>query len=287
MLLKGKDVVMDIEKDVQERVNALKEKGAAATLGIVRVGENPSDIAYENSVTKKAERLGITLKKLHYPEEITQEDLIGEIKKVNKDPSIHGVMIFMPLPKKFNEEKVRNALDPAKDLDGISDISFAKVMANKRGGFPPCTAEACIEMLRYYNIERWGKKAVVIGRSMVIGKPVAMLLLAEHSTVTICHTKTDREALKKYCQDADIIVVAAGHPGTFTRDMAAPGQTVLDVGINVDEEGKLYGDAEFDEVKDMVSAITPVPGGIGGVTSAILLKHLVEAAEATVCRAGE
>lgn len=283
LLLKGKEVVQEIEEDVRARADALRKNGVDTTLGLLRVGDDPSDITYEKSVIKKTERLGIKLKLFHYPLDITQEELVSEMKKINEDRSVHGVMIFLPLPKKFNEEEVRNALDPSKDLDGISDLSFAKIMANKEGkanGFPPCTAEACIEILKHYGIEMWGKKALIIGRSQVIGKPVAMMLMAEQATITICHTKTDRETLTKYCKDADIVVVAAGHPHTFTKDMAAPQQTVLDVGINVDEDGKLYGDADFDEVSGIVKAITPVPGGVGGVTSAILLRHLVEAAEA-------
>ena len=220
------------------------------------------------------------MNKYVFPSEVNTEELVRETEKIAADPSVHGMMVFMPLPEGIDQDRVRNAIPPEKDMDGASDLAIARTMANRPGSFAPCTAEACIEMLKAYDIETKGKRAVVIGRSMVIGKPVAMLLLAEQATVTICHTRTKKEDLLKYCREADIVVVAAGHPGTFTKEMASPGQTVLDVGINVDEEGHLFGDADFEGIKDIVSAATPVPGGIGTVTNTVLMKHVAEACRA-------
>lgn len=280
-LLKGKAVADRINEEILERTPALYEKGIVPTLAIVRVGENPSDIAYENGAVKKAKSLGLQPEKYICPADITEEDLIQVIQSINRDEKIHGVLLLQPLPKGIDAAKVRNTLAPEKDLDCISDDALGRMFTG-REGYGPCTAESCIEILKYYNIPIKGKKAVVIGRSMVIGKPAALMLLQENATVTICHTKTAPEDLKAICRDADIIIAAAGKIGAVTADMAREGQTIVDVGINFDEEGKMTGDVDFEPVSQVLGedgAITPVPGGVGSVTTSLLMRHLVQAAE--------
>ncbi len=281
-LLKGKVVADAINQGILERTPALYEKGIVPTLAIVRVGENPSDIAYENGAVKKAKALGLQPEKFICPADIAQEDLIEVIKAINNDEKIHGILLLQPLPKTIDADAVRNALCPEKDLDCIADASLARLFLGQEEGFAPCTAEACIEILKHYQIEIKGKKIAVIGRSMVIGKPVAMMLLKENATITICHTRTSAEDMREICQSADIIIAAAGHAGTLKADMVSPGQVIIDVGINFNEEGKMLGDVDFEPVSDIVSALTPVPGGVGSVTTTLLMKHLVEAAEKTI-----
>lgn len=281
-VLKGKIVADAINQGILNRTPALYERGIVPTLAIVRVGENPSDIAYENGAIKKAKTLGLQPEKFICPADIDQEDLIEVIKSINDDEKIHGVLLLQPLPKSIDADAVRNTLCAEKDLDCISDASLARLFLGDETSFAPCTAEACIEILKYNHIEIKGKKIVVIGRSMVIGKPVAMMLLKENATITICHTKTAETDLKDLCRGADIIIAAAGHAGTLTADMVSPGQVIIDVGINFNEEGKILGDVDFEAVSKIAAATTPVPGGVGSVTTTLLMKHLVEAAERTV-----
>ena len=275
--LLGKEVNADLNQQIIDRVNALKEKGVTPTLGIIRVGEKDADLSYERGATKRCEKLGVEYRKFVFPEDVSQEELMGAIDQVNKDQSIHGVLIFRPLPKTLDEKAVIAALDPEKDIDGITDGSMVGVYTGQKKGFPPCTAQAVMEILRHYQYDLKGKKAVVIGRSLVIGKPVAMMLLKENATVTICHTKTKDMAAE--AREADLLVVAAGHRDVVDESFVKAGQTVIDVGINVDEEGKLCGDVSYDKVEPVVDAITPVPGGVGSVTTSVLVSHVVEAAE--------
>lgn len=281
-VLKGKIVADAINQGILNRTPALYEQGIVPTLAIVRVGENPSDIAYENGAIKKAKTLGLQPEKFICPADIDQADLIEVIKSINNDGKIHGILLLQPLPESIDSDAVRNTLCPEKDLDCISDASLSRLFLGETTGFAPCTAEACIEILKYNHIEIKGKKIVVIGRSMVIGKPVAMMLLKENATITICHTKTAETDLKDLCRGADIIIAAAGHAGTLTADMVSPGQVIIDVGINFNEEGKMLGDVDFEAVSKIAAATTPVPGGVGSVTTTLLMKHLVEAAERTV-----
>ena len=238
--LLGKEVTAALNEKIKANVAALKEKGINPTLGIIRVGENGSDISYERGATKRCETLGVECVKFLLPEDVSQEELLATIDKVNKDDSIHGVLLFRPL------------------------------------GFPPCTPQACMEILDHYGIDCTGKKAVVIGRSLVVGKPAAMMLIKKNATVTVCHTKTvDMPSVAK---EADIIIVAAGRAGVVGADYVKPGQTIIDVGINVNAEGKLCGDVDYAAVEPIVDAITPVPGGVGSVTTSVLVGHVVEAA---------
>ena len=279
-ILKGAEVTAAMNAELTERVNVLKKKGVTPCLAIVRVGERSDDISYEKGAEKRCAGIGIEVKKYTLPESTTQEELLDAIYDINKSNAIHGCLMFRPLPKHFDEEVVRNALCPEKDVDGITDGSLAGVYAGEDKGFPPCTAAACMEMLDHYGIDLKGKKATVIGRSLVIGKPAAMMMLKKNATVTICHTRTvDMPAV---CREAEVLIVAAGRAKIVGKEYFSEGQTVIDVGINVDENGNLCGDVNFEEAESIVSAITPVPGGVGTVTTAVLAKHVVEAAERTL-----
>ena len=277
-LLKGAPVAAAITEELVGRVAALKEKGVTPTLAIVRVGERDDDLSYERGALKRAEKVGLGVRKFVLPADCSQDDLMAVIDEVNTDASIHGCLMFRPLPKTLDEAAACAALDPAKDVDCITEGSLFGVFANRPKGFPPCTAQAVIEILDHYGYELKGANVTVVGRSLVIGKPVSMMLQAKNATVTMCHTRT--RDLAAECRDAEILVVAAGHIGTVGADAVAPGQVVIDVGINWNESlGKLCGDVSFDEVEPTVAAITPVPRGVGSVTTAVLAKHVVLAAE--------
>ncbi len=279
-LLKGAEAAKALTEKLAARAADLKAKGVEPCLAIVRVGERDDDLSYERGAMKRCEKVGIAVKNVVLPADVSQEALIAEIEKINADDSIHGVLLFRPLPKHINDEAVRKSLAPAKDMDGITDGSLGAVYAGTKDGYAPCTAASCVEILKHYEIPISGKRVVVIGRSLVIGKPVSMLLLAENATVTICHSRSQN--LADICKEADILVVAAGKAGMVTKDFVRPGQTVLDVGIHVDAEGNMCGDTVFAEVEPVVDKITPVPGGVGSVTTAILASHVIEAAEKTL-----
>ena len=278
--LLGKEVTASLNERIKAQVAELQAKGVNPTLGIIRVGENPSDISYEKGATKRCETLGVACEKILLPEDVTQEELLAVIDKVNKDTSIHGVLLFRPLPKHLNQAVIENALDPAKDVDCMTDGSMSGVFTGKKLGFPPCTPQACMEILDHYGIDCTGKKAVVIGRSLVVGKPAAMMLIKKNATVTVCHTKT--VDMPSVSRAADIIIVAAGRAGVVGAEYVKPGQVVIDVGINMNAEGKLCGDVDYAAVEPIVDAITPVPGGVGSVTTSVLVGHVVEAAARTL-----
>ena len=277
-LLLGKEVTAAMNEKLQARVAALKEKGVTPKLAIVRCGENPSDLSYEKGATARAELIGVEVQKFVLPEDVTKEALIAQIEAINADDSIHGCLMFRPLPKhlKADQDEICNRLAAAKDVDCMTDLSNAGVFTGKKLGFEPCTACACMEILDHYGIELKGKNAVVIGRSLVIGKPVAMMLMAKNATVTICHSKTKN--LKEVCAAADILVAAVGREGFVTGDMVKPGAVVIDVGINRGADGKLHGDVNFAEAGEKAGYITPVPGGVGPMTRAMLMLNTVEAA---------
>ena len=281
-LLKGKPVADLICEKVQTEAEELLEKGIYPTLGILRVGHNESDIAYETSAEKKAKSLGMNVEKYIMEANSTESDVLDVLEVMNNDNNIHGILMFRPLPKGIDENHVINRINPAKDIDGISFESVGGLFTGENNGFPPCTAEAAVAILDHYGIEVAGKKVVVIGRSLVIGKPVAMMLLDRNATVTICHSKTKPEDLKALCKDADIIITAAGKIGTVTEEHVNGKQVIVDVGINFNEDGKMCGDADFEALEGKVEAITPVPGGVGSVTTALLLYHTIEAAKGTL-----
>ena len=284
--LLGKEVNEALVAALQTRTAALQEKGVKATLGIIRLGENPSDLSYEKGATKRAEEVGVAVKNYILPEDASKEDVLKVIDEVNADASVHGVLMFRPLPKhlKDAQDEICNRLDPKKDVDSMTHMSNAGVFEGQDLGYAPCTPSACMEILDHYGIDCKGKKAVVIGRSLVVGKPAAMMLMAKNATVTICHTRTVDPAA--VCREADIIISAAGVLGSLTKDFVRPGQIVIDVSMNWNPEkitskgkGGMSGDCVFDEVEPIVGAITPVPGGVGAVTTTVLMKHVVEAAE--------
>ncbi len=284
--LLGKEVNEALVASLQNRTAALREKGVTPTLGIIRLGENPSDLSYEKGATKRAEEVGVAVKNYILPETASKEDVLAVIDQVNADDSVHGVLMFRPLPKhlKADQDEICNRLAPKKDVDSMTHMSNAGVFEGQDLGYAPCTPAACMEILDHYGIDCKGKKAVVIGRSLVVGKPAAMMLMAKNATVTVCHTRTvDPAAI---CREADIIISAAGVLNSLTKDFVREGQIVIDVSMNWNPEkitskgkGGMCGDAIFDEVEPIVGAITPVPGGVGAVTTSVLMKHVVEAAE--------
>lgn len=274
--LLGKEVTAALNERIKGDVEKLKAKGVIPMLGIVRVGERPDDLSYERGAVKRCETLGVSYEKFLLPENVSQDELMETIRTVNKREDIHGVLIFRPLPGHLDEKEVIRALDPEKDVDGITDGSMVGVFTSTAQGFPPCTPQACMEILDHYGIDCTGKKAVVIGRSLVVGKPAAMMLLKKNATVTICHTRT--KDMPSVVKEADIVIVAAGRAGVVDDTYLSPGQIVIDVGINVNEEGKLCGDVDYEKAEPVVEAITPVPGGVGSVTTSVLIGHVVEAA---------
>lgn len=276
-IMKGINVVKAIEASLALEVERLKEKGTVPRILIMRVGARPDDLAYERGAIKRMAAAGIECRVLALEENIAQEEFEEQFEKANQDPMIHGILLLRPLPGQLDDEPVRMKIDPLKDVDCMSPYNIAKVFSGDGSGFAPCTAEAVMEMLDYYGIEPEGKKAVIVGRSMVVGRPLSMLLLKRHATVTICHTKTPE--ISKICREADILVAAAGKAGMVTADMVGEGAVVVDVGINADDAGRLCGDVDFDRAKEKASFISPVPGGVGGVTSAVLAKHVVRSAE--------
>lgn len=288
--LLGKEVTAAMNARLQDRVAALKEKGVTPKLAIVRCGENPSDLSYEKGAESRAALIGVEVQKFLLPEDVTKEALIETIETINRDDSIHGCLLFRPLPRhlKAEQDEICNRLAAAKDVDCMTDLSNAGVFTGKKLGFAPCTPQACMEILDYYGIDCKGKTAVVIGRSLVVGKPAAMMLMEKNATVTVCHTKTVNTA--EIARKADILVTAAGVLGSLTADYVRPGQVVIDVSINWDEnkpnarggKGAIAGDAVYEAVEPIVEAITPVPGGVGSVTTSVLIGHVVEAAERTL-----
>ena len=280
-LLTGKEVSSAIWENLMPRIDRLRAAGVAPTLAIVRVGERPDDLSYERTATKRADTLGIAVRRFELPADATQAQLEEVVDVVNTDEAIHGCLLFRPLPVAMDERAVCDRLAPEKDIDGIGSASLAGVFADTGEGFPPATARACLETLDFYGIPVEGKRVVVLGRSLVIGRPVAMMLLARHATVTLAHSRTEDAAA--HTREADIVVCATGRARAFGPEYFVPGQTVLDVGINFDEAGNLCGDVDFDAVEPLLGpegAITPVPRGLGGVTTSVTMAHVVQAAEA-------
>ena len=272
--LRGKKVSDGIKEYVSKELETLS---FVPKLAIVRVGENPDDMSYERGATKKLKSFGLDVASYVFPQDISDEDFKKAFKDINEDDEVTGILLLRPLPRTINEKDIENMIDPKKDLDGISPINIAKVFAGDTIGFSPCTAEAVIEVLKAYDIELTGKRVTVVGRSMVVGKPVSMLLLKENATVTMTHTRT--ADLKKTCSDAEIVIAAAGRAKMLNSDYCGQDAVMIDVGINVDENGKLCGDVDYATLDGKASAATPVPGGVGTVTTAVLAKHLIQAAK--------
>lgn len=271
--LKGAEVSAKIRNEIEER---LKQCKTVPMLAIVRVGENPDDVSYERGATKKMENFGLSVKSYVFPGEISNEEFQKVFQAINDNPEVTGILLLRPLPAQIDEAAIERMINPDKDLDGISPVNAAKVFSGDTSGFAPCTAEAVIEMLKGYDISITGKRVTIVGRSMVVGKPLAMLMLGENATVTVCHTRT--ADLQAACQNAEILVAAAGKARMLDASHVGKDAVVIDVGINVDEDGKLCGDVDYQSLEGLASMATPVPGGIGAVTTAVLAKHLVKAA---------
>ena len=274
IILKGAEVSAKIREQVQEMLEGLG--GKMPCLAIVRVGENPDDLSYERGAMKKMASFGLEARSYSFSGDISHEEFKEEFRKINEDPGVSGILLLRPLPKHIQEADIEKLIDPDKDLDGISPVNVAKVFAGDATGFAPCTAEAVVEVLKTNNIPIAGKRAVIVGRSMVVGKPLAMLLMKENATVTVCHTKT--LDLAGTCRMGEILVAAAGRAKMLDGSFVGHNAVVIDVGINVDDSGKLWGDVDFESIKDKASMATPVPGGVGAVTTAVLARHLVLAA---------
>lgn len=274
---KGAPVAAALNEKTKIAAQALREAGVIPTLAIIRVGERPDDIAYETGACKRAEAVGVAVLKLTLPANASEQELEQTIYMVNDDANIHGVLLLRPLPKTMNEERLVGLLAPEKDVDGITDGSLCGVFTGKKIGYAPCTAQACMEILDHYGVDCTGKKATVVGRSLVVGRPAAMLLMEKNATVTICHTRT--KDLPRQIQQAEIVIAAAGRRGMFGAECFREGQMVLDVGIHFNDEGKMCGDVRTAEVEPIAAAITPVPGGVGAVTTAVLMNHVVQAAQ--------
>ena len=272
--LRGKKVSDEIKEYVSKELETLS---FVPKIAIVRVGENPDDMSYERGATKKLKSFGLDVASYVFPQDISDEEFKKAFKDINEDDEVTGILLLRPLPRTINEKDIENMINPKKDLDGISPINIAKVFAGDTTGFSPCTAEAVIEVLKAYDIELTGKRVTVVGRSMVVGKPVSMLLLKENATVTMTHTRT--VDLKKTCSNAEIVIAAAGRAKMLNSDYCGQDAVMIDVGINVDENGKLCGDVDYATLDGKASAATPVPGGVGTVTTAVLAKHLIQAAK--------
>ncbi len=277
-ILKGAPVAAAMTEKMKTDSDRLRKAGIVPTLAILRVGERDDDLSYERGAMKRAEKAGIEVKNVVFPANVSGETFFKALEDLNEDPQVHGILMFRPLSKHLDGEKARKMLAPEKDVDGCTDGSLAGVFTNTPLGFPPCTAEAAMEILHFYDIDIRGKSAAVIGRSLVIGRPVAMMLMHENATVTICHTKTpDVPAVTR---EADIVIAASGQMLSVGKEYLKAGQTVIDVGIGWNEElSKLCGDVKFEEAETIVDGITPVPGGVGAVTTAVLCRHVIMAAE--------
>ena len=274
--LRGKPVADNITAKASERIEELKSKGINPKLAVIRVGARPDDLAYERGIIKRFETAGCDYEVFELPEDCTQEDLDSCFDARNEDDSISGILLFRPLPKHLSGNYIRSAVNPDKDIDCMGLYNQASLFVGTKKAYAPCTAQAVMELIHYYGIDLTGKRVTVVGRSLVIGKPVSLMLMADNATVTICHTRTKDlpEELKK----ADIIVASAGSAKMITGDMVSPGQIIIDVGMNNDEDGKLGGDVDYEAASAIVDSITPVPGGVGAVTTSVLLQNTVEGA---------
>lgn len=283
-IIDGKAIAQEVRSGVAEKVRALKEKGVNPCLAVILVGQNPASVSYVTGKRKALAEAGMVDKSCDLPENTTEEELLALIDKLNKDDSVHGILVQLPLPKHINEDKVIMKIDPSKDVDGFHPVSVGNMVIG-RPGFLPCTPHGIIVLLEKMGIETSGKHAVVIGRSNIVGKPVSLLLARKETncTVTICHTGTKN--IGAFTKDADIVVVASGHPHTLTKDMVKDGAVVIDVGVNripdaTKKSGfRLIGDCDFDDIKEKASFITPVPGGVGPMTIAMLIYNTLESAE--------
>ncbi len=272
--LKGAGVSAKIKDQVRAALDGYE--GPVPTLAVVRVGEKPDDLSYERGAIKKMEAFGLRARSFTFPQDISDADFKTAFAAINRDEEITGILLLLPLPQQIRQKEIEAMIDPKKDLDGISPANLFRVFAGDADGFAPCTAEAVVEMLKANGISITGKRVTIVGRSMVVGKPLSMLMLRENATVTVCHTRT--ADLPGTCREAEILVAAAGRAEMIDDTFVGDGAVVIDVGINVNAEGKLCGDVDFEKIRKKAAMATPVPGGVGAVTTAVLARHLVRAA---------
>lgn len=275
-LLKGAPVAEALSARAAAITEKCKTAGISPTLAILRVGDKPDDVAYQRGAVKRLAAAGLFTHEVALSETVSQEELLREVHSLNQNEGVHGILLLRPLPKAMDETLIRGAIAPHKDVDGVTDASLAAVFTGQSTGFAPCTARACMELLAHYGVLVEGKRAVVLGRSLVVGRPLAMLLLAQNATVTLCHTKTQN--LAEECQRAQLLFVSAGRAAMVNSAFLSPGQVVVDVGINVAKDGSLMGDVDAAAAEGIVGAYTPVPGGVGGVTTSVLALQTAEAA---------
>lgn len=274
--MRGAEVAKAMKEQLIREREELNTAGVNPCLTIIRVGAKESDLAYERGAKKRMEMIGIECRIAELPEDISQEEFEDAFRKINEDSEVHGILLFQPLPEQLNVEKIRQMIDPAKDMDGMSPLNLAKLFEGDKTAYAPCTAEAVMHIMKHFGIELQGKRVTIVGRSMVVGKPLSMLMLGQNATVTICHSRT--KDLADRCREAEIVVAAIGKAKYITADMIADGAVVADVGINVLEDGTLCGDVDYEQVQEKTSYITPVPGGVGSVTTSVLASHVLRAA---------
>lgn len=276
MIIDGKKISTEIKDELKEQVAQLKAEGVEVTLAVVKVGEDPASAVYVRNKEKACEYIGINSKKIEMPEETTEEELLKLVDDLNTDPAINGILVQLPLPKHIDENKILLAIDPMKDVDGFHPVNVGKMVIGEES-FLPCTPAGIIEMIKRSGLDIEGKECVIIGRSNIVGKPMAILMLRENATVTVTHSRT--KDLPEVCKRADIIVAALGKAKFVTKDFVKEGAIIIDVGMDRDEDGKLCGDVDFDEVESIASAITPVPGGVGPMTVTMLLVNCLRSVE--------
>jgi methylenetetrahydrofolate dehydrogenase (NADP+)/methenyltetrahydrofolate cyclohydrolase len=276
-ILKGKPVADSITEDIKAKVERLKNSGLNPKLAILRVGNDPSDLSYERGALARMAKCGIDVEIFELSDDVTEDSLIAHLEYVSDRKDINGILIFRPLPGHLDEDRIKNFISPSKDVDCFSPSNVAKIMEGDKTGFSPATPSAVMEILKFYKIDLSGKHCVVLGRSMVVGKPVSMLLLGKNATVTICHSKT--KDLKNICKMADVLIAAVGRAKMVDGSFIREGAIVIDVGINMDDEGNLIGDVDFESCINKASMITPVPGGVGGVTTSVLAQNVLKACE--------
>ncbi len=279
-ILKGGVVAKGIKEEIKKDVEELKAKNINPSVAIVRLGENPDDISYEKSIIKNCDKLGIEAKVVTEKEDASTEELVSLIEELNANKDIHGILVFRPLPKQINEDVIRNTIDPNKDIDCMHPLNLERVCDGKLDKFVPCTPKSALEILKHYETPLEGANAVIINRSMVVGKPLAMMLLTENATVTICHSRTKN--LNEITKNADIVVTALGRAKFFSEDYFNEDSVVIDVGMSLDDDGKISGDVDFENVSEKVKAITPALGGVGSVTTSLLLSHVIKGAKLSI-----
>ena len=278
-ILKGIDVANGMKPSLIARAAVLKDVGVMPCLGIVRIGERQDDLSYERGAMKRCEAIGVECRVFAYPEDVTQAAFVEAFQSINSNPGIHGILVFRPMPKHIDEEVIKTLIRPEKDIDCMSAANMAKVFMGDESGFEPCTPGAVVALLKQNNIPLKGKRITIVGRSLVVGKPLAMMLMKENATITVCHTRTVN--LAEECKRAEILIAAAGKAKMLDASYIGAGAVVIDVGINVDEDGNLCGDVDFESAEKIAGFITPVPGGVGSVTTSILAEHVIAACERT------